>query len=417
MAPLIAKRFISEELEDSSNSTTTTGSGWGQDSGLRGSGVGMELGQNGTEQESKFQVAYYIASSIYIPTLLAYGFYAAKYNILGVWQRRRRTLSSSQENIVLLGDGEGREEEEKEKGMEGKEEEEEEGEERIGLQSMRSGSASDTDSQDNPQNSLQNASHSNTLPLSSNQQPEFSGADDSVKRSKLYKFGMVTLLALFMLVYVGLEVAYGSWIFTVVVTGFLDFRKSQGTVIQSLFWGTFAFTRLFSVVLAFLNVKPSVMLTGNLTGSLIASVIMVSFPHNATAIWLASAVLGMSYASIYPTTVTWMSEAVDTTGLAASILVTGGVIGDISIPAAVGGLISKVSPDALFYATFVGIIISASLVVLLFSLAYLHKRRLARESEVRQNGGLSRGGDEGLERENLVDSSEKDGDGEETTHV
>ena len=411
MAPLIAKRFISEELEDSSNSTTPnhSGSAWGQDNG---SYTGIEWGHNGTEQEqgSEFQVAYWIASSIYIPALLAYGFYAVKYDILRVCQRRKLASSSSQENIVMHGDEE--EEEEEEEGEKGTEGEEEEGREKIELRPIGNVSASHSldDSQGNPQN--RDTSSSPTSDQQSNP-----GANAAMKQSKLFKFGMVSLLGLFVLVYVGLEVAYGSWIFTVVVKGFLDFTKSQGTVIQSLFWGTFAFTRLFSVILAFLNIKSSLMLTGNLTGSLIASIIMVAFPHNATAIWLASAILGMSYASIYPTAITWMSENVDTTGLAASILVSGGIVGDIVIPAAVGGLISKVSPDALFYATFVGVIISASLVALLFWLAFLHKKRQAKPwSEGRQNGALGRGGSDGLEGEKLIDS-EEESDGEETTHV
>ena len=411
MAPLIAKQFISEELEDISNSTTTnhSGSAWGQDNG---SYTGIEWGHNGTEQEqgSEFQVAYWIASSIYIPALLAYGFYAVKYDILRVCQRRKLASSSSQENIVMHGDEE--EEEEEEEGEKGTEGEEEEGREKTELRPIGNVSASHSldDSQGNPHN--RDTSSSPTSDQQSNP-----GANAAMKQSKLFKFGMVSLLGLFVLVYVGLEVAYGSWIFTVVVKGFLDFTKSQGTVIQSLFWGTFAFTRLFSVILAFLNIKSSLMLTGNLTGSLIASIIMVAFPHNATAIWLASAILGMSYASIYPTAITWMSENVDTTGLAASILVSGGIVGDIVIPAAVGGLISKVSPDALFYATFVGVIISASLVALLFWLAFLHKKRQAKPwSEGRQNGALGRGGSDGLEGEKLIDS-EEESDGEETTHV
>ena len=412
MAPLIAKQFISEELEDISNSTTTnhSGSAWGQDNG---SHTGIELGHNGTEQEqgSEFQVAYWIASSIYIPTLLAYGFYAVKYDILRVCQRRKLALSSSQENIVMHGDGE-EEEEEEEEGEKGTEGEEEEGREKIELRPIGNVSASHSldDSQGNPQN--RDTSSSPT----SDQQSNPMGANASTKQSKLFKFGMVSLLGLFVCVYVGLEFAYGSWIFTVVVKGFLDFTKSQGTVIQSLFWGAFAFARLFSVIPALLNIKSSLMLTGNLTGSLIASIIMVAFPHNATAIWLASAILGMSYASIYPTAITWMSENVDTTGLAASILVSGATVGSIVIPAAVGGLISKVSPDALFYATFVGVIISASLVALLFLLAFLHKKRQAKPwSEGRQNGALVHGGSDGLEGEKLI--GEEESDGEETTHV
>ena len=41
----------------------------------------------------------------------------------------------------------------------------------------------------------------------------------------------------------------------------------------------------------------------------------------------------MSYASVYPTTMTWMSETVEATGIATAILVTGRTLGDIAISA------------------------------------------------------------------------------------
>ena len=195
----------------------------------------------------------------------------------------------------------------------------------------------------------------------------------SFKQPVWYLLVLFTLLFFFMLLYVGLEVAYGSLIFTVAVKGELNFSKSDAAVLTALFWGTFAFTRLISVLLAVIKVRSSVMMAGNLSGSFLASLVLVFYPHNATAVWIGSAVLGASYASIYPTTMTWMSENTVATGKATSVLVAAGTIGDISIPSIVGVIVAKVSPDSLLYITFSGIVVSAILVSILFLVARLYR--------------------------------------------
>ena len=317
MSPLIAKPFISKEQDNQ------TGSGWGEDYGRN---------QTDTSSGSRFEWAYWIVSSLFLPAMLAYAFYAVKYECVKcLCKKPQRSLQPDDHKSDTSGD-EATEYKEMDK---------------IGMVSLNNGQLS---------------ASSDVI-------------SDEPKESLSFRFAVIFLLCLFIFLYVGMEVAYGNWIFTAVVTGGLDFSKSQGTIIQSLFWGTFAFTRLFSIVLALLNIKASVMMIGNLTGSLIASVIMISFPHNATAIWIASAVLGMSYASIYPTTVTWMCETIEITGTATSFLVTAGILGDITIPSVVGALVAEMPTDSLFYFTFVAVSISSSIIAVLLTISYLESRK------------------------------------------
>ncbi len=102
---------------------------------------------------------------------------------------------------------------------------------------------------------------------------------------------------------------------------------------------------------------------------------MLTFPHNAIAIWIGSAILGASFASIYPTTMTWFAEHMEVTGKATAVPVTGGTLGNIALPAAAGFLVGHVSPDALIYFTFVGVFMSAFFLVLLFLTAHIEKKR------------------------------------------
>ena len=180
----------------------------------------------------------------------------------------------------------------------------------------------------------------------------------------------------FMFLYVGLEAGFGSLIFTVAVTGQLGFSKSTAAVLQSVYWGTFCFTRMISVTCAFFGVRASIMIMGNLFGSFVAALIMTFYIHNALAIWIGSAVLGMSYASIFPTAMTWMSENAKATGKATAVLVTAGTVGDITLPAVMGVMVAKVSPESLIYFTFIGVIISAASAAVMFLTACLQKRRL-----------------------------------------
>ena len=202
-----------------------------------------------------------------------------------------------------------------------------------------------------------------------------SKAIPNAKFPLLYKLTVFSLLFLFTFIYVGLEVTFGTLIFTAAVTGEANFSKSNAALLTSVFWGTFCFMRLFSVTLAVLKVRASVMMTMNLSGSLLAATIMLLFPHNAIAIWLGTAILGSSYASIYPVTMTWLGENIEATGKATSVVITGGTLGDTILPAVIGVLIARVSPDSLIYATFCGVILSAMIVAALFIIAHIQKRR------------------------------------------
>ena len=192
---------------------------------------------------------------------------------------------------------------------------------------------------------------------------------------KSYKIPAYIILFLFMLFYVGTEVSFGSLVFTYAVKSELAFSKGKAAILAAAFWGPFAFTRIISVVLSLLKVRTSVMMTMNLTGSLIGVTLFVILPHNNTAIWIVSAVLGASFASIFPTTMTWLSEHLSVSGKATALVISGGNLGDILIPSAVGALIGNLSPDSFVYCTFSGVVISAVFITNLFLLTFICKSK------------------------------------------
>ena len=192
---------------------------------------------------------------------------------------------------------------------------------------------------------------------------------------KTYKYPALSIMFLFMVVYVGSEVSYGSLLFTYTVKSVVNFDKQTAANVTAVFWGMFTIARVFSIVLALLKVRASVMMTLNVTGSVTAILILVFFPHNNIAVWITSALLGASFASIYPTAMTWMSEHLPMSSKATSVVIAGGNIGDIAIPSAIAALIGNVDPDTFVYSVLVLIVLSAVLLVLLFLMTAVYQKR------------------------------------------
>ena len=192
---------------------------------------------------------------------------------------------------------------------------------------------------------------------------------------KTYKYPAFFLLFWFMLFYVGSEVSYGSLLFTFSVKSQLRLDKQTAATITAVFWGLFLFMRVFSILLVMLKVRASVLMTLNVSGSVTAILILAIFPHNRIAVWVTSALLGASFASIFPTAMTWMSEHLPVSGKAAAVLNGGGNIGDIALPSLITALIGNVHPDYFVYSILSLIVLSTTLLVLLFVMTGIYQRR------------------------------------------
>ena len=179
---------------------------------------------------------------------------------------------------------------------------------------------------------------------------------------RTYKYPAFIFLFCFMLCYIGSEHSYGSLVFTYVVKGRLQFDKQTAATLTAVFCGLFAFAKNFSVILALLKVRSSVMMTMNVSGSAVAILILLILPHNHIAIWITSALLGASFASIYPTTMTWVSEHLPVSGKTTAAIVTGGNLGDILIPSGIAALVGNVNPEYFVYCIFVLIVLSTLLI-------------------------------------------------------
>lgn len=202
-----------------------------------------------------------------------------------------------------------------------------------------------------------------------------------------YKIILFTLLALLMFVYVGVENSYGNFVFAYSVKSQLNFPKPRAALLASVFWGSFTFFRFFSIPLSLCGAPSWLMLTVNVAGGLVASAVLVIWPVNSTAVWIGSAILGSSMASIYPNTMVWLSEHGPATGKTIGVLLVGSTLGKMVLPAIIGYLVTTSSPVALFYSVLAGMLLSGTILLTLFVVAKSWMKLSA--GTRRKEGGVS----------------------------
>ncbi len=155
-APLLAKPFLSEEVGDTDTA-------------------------NSDQEDSNsllFAWAYWIAASIFVPPLLAFMYYAIKFELVP----RFRKEPSTQTTASLDED--------------------------------------------------QEVQKEDSEVLKNREQNEKS---DLMEKGCCYRFLLISLTFLFMFFYVGIEVAFGTFIFTIAVKGELQFSKQKAALLASVF--------------------------------------------------------------------------------------------------------------------------------------------------------------------------------------
>ena len=173
--------------------------------------------------------------------------------------------------------------------------------------------------------------------------------------SLTYKVVILSLFSAFLLLYVGMEEAFGGYIFTFGVTSNPKMTNENAAFLTSAFWGSFALARLASVPLA-RYLRPSKMLWIDMIGCLIGSAVLVSQfsdgqcdTAHPTKLWAGTIILGVSMASVFPSAINFAEYFVTVSGKTASVLVVGSSFGGMLVPLAVGHTIvtSSVGPCSL----------------------------------------------------------------------
>lgn len=155
---------------------------------------------------------------------------------------------------------------------------------------------------------------------------------------------LLIFLGFFYAFYVSLEAFIEGYLMTFVVE-YLDWSKTEGARITSVFWGTFAAGRVLGVFISKV-LTPWKMLLCDLVlvNAVFIPMWFVSKEHDVI-VWICIPLSGVFMATIFPTGISWTDQRImKVTGKVASVFVLSSTIGGIFNPMLLGYLFKEVSP-------------------------------------------------------------------------
>ncbi|HEX6268814.1 MAG TPA: MFS transporter [Anaerolineales bacterium] len=174
---------------------------------------------------------------------------------------------------------------------------------------------------------------------------------------------VVLIVTLFVL-YVGLELGFGNWIYTYALSLNLG-TEVTAAYLTSGFWGSFTFGRLFGVWVS-TRARSQTILFADLIGCVISTIIIMLWKDSSLALWIGTIGLGLSMASIFPTILMLASERMHVTGAMTGWFLVGSATGSMLLPWLIGQIFVLTGPQAMTTVLLIDIT-GIMLVLLLFA--------------------------------------------------
>jgi fucose permease len=211
------------------------------------------------------------------------------------------------------------------------------------------------------------------LPVS---QPD---ARRQAQKISVYRSGLIWLLSLLILTYVGVENGMGGWI-TTYMNRTTALNLDTSALITSGFWLALTFGRLFSVWIS-ARISPERLLFSSLCGALVGGMLFALTTGSTIFTILAIFLTGFSFGSVYPTVMAIITSIYrDSPGKAVGVAASMGSIGGMLIPWIQGILLEQTSPSASAWFSAVGIALMLGL--------FLQSQRSA-QPKVEVNHGIA----------------------------
>ncbi len=167
---------------------------------------------------------------------------------------------------------------------------------------------------------------------------------------------LVFLIALLLALYVGAEVAFGGWIYSYALAQDLG-SVASAAYLTSAFWGGLTAGRLLSIPLA-ARVRPRWIILGDLLGCILSVVVVLAWPSSLLALWAGTLGLGLSMASIFPSSITLAERHVHIMGKVTAWFLVGASIGGMVLPWLIGQLFESVGPQVTMTAILVDLLLA-----------------------------------------------------------
>jgi len=171
---------------------------------------------------------------------------------------------------------------------------------------------------------------------------ETESSEDSPQRS--YSLLILMISALFFM-HVGTELGFGSWIFSYAAAVDIG-PDTLARLLNTIYWGGFTLGRLISVPLS-IKLRPQTMLFVDLLGAVTSIGIALVFRTWQPSIWIATFGLGLSIASMVPSTLNFAERRMPISGRVTSFFLVGGNAGSMILPWLIGQMFETSGPQSM----------------------------------------------------------------------
>jgi FHS family Na+ dependent glucose MFS transporter 1 len=178
----------------------------------------------------------------------------------------------------------------------------------------------------------------------------------------------VILVVLMFLLYVGLELGFGNWIYTYAITLNLG-TEVTAAYLTSIFWGSFTLGRLLGIWVS-TRMRAQTTILIDLIGCAISTLVIMLWRDSTTALWVGTFGLGLSMASIFPNIMMLAGERMQITGTITGWFLVGSGAGSMLIPWLLGQIFAYTGPQLM---TTVLLITVVGIFLVLFMFTSPHK--------------------------------------------
>ncbi len=171
----------------------------------------------------------------------------------------------------------------------------------------------------------------------------------------------VLLVVLAFFLYVGAEVGFSNWLYTYAIT--LDLEDTiRAAYLTSVFWALFTLGRLLGVWVS-TRLAPGLILALDFIGCLLSLACIAAFPSSVALLWLGSAALGLSMASIFPTILMLAGEKLQVSGTVTGWFLVGAGAGGMLLPWLIGNAFTSSGPHTMLVLVLADLVLDALVLV------------------------------------------------------
>lgn len=176
---------------------------------------------------------------------------------------------------------------------------------------------------------------------------------------------LIALIALFFFLFVAAEASFGGWLFTYAVRLNLA-DETTAAYLTSAYWGALTLGRLLAIPIA-ARFRPRAILVANLTGCLASLAILLGWSDSLAATWVGTFGVGLSLASMFPTTFSLAERRMAITGRVAAWFFVGISTGAMSVPWLIGQFFEAAGPRIMLWILTLDLLIAVGILAILTS--------------------------------------------------